>query len=354
MPREPPTPEEIEQRRQLAKTLVLPPGMLKAEYKRQKRQQLWEEGKEAYRRQKRQRKKAAERRQKELGLKPPKRFPPREQKPQTTGFVFDCAFDDLMNQREIVSLSNQIARAYLARRFCQYQVPLTIAHFDQRLKTRFENDLTDSHYWKGVEFSEKPIEELYDLAQVTYLTADTDEVIEELAPNHTYVIGGIVDKNRHKSLCVDKAQKLGIKVGRLPLDKYITINGRSVLATLHVFEICCRWIECRDWEKAFNEVLPPRRLHKGENGENGENGEETGETETGETETGEIGGDEDGEETNEADETNETETTQLGSNMVESKTEPNQKGGDQMEPTVAEPTVAEPTQAEPTQAEPTD
>ncbi|EGW32863.1 uncharacterized protein SPAPADRAFT_60204 [Spathaspora passalidarum NRRL Y-27907] len=273
----PPTPEEIEERRKLKQLEVIPEGMSKSEWKRQLKSQKWQETKEQYREFQRAKKKAQRQRSKER-----KRNAEAEEEtnyhsikkskvmlgkqiPTGVTCIFDCEFDELMNQKEIVSMSNQISRSYSAMRHCEYDLKLKITSFNKNLKKRFDDDVSQYKLWKGIEFnSQQNISDLIteeNKSQFVYLTADTDEVIEELLPNHTYIIGGIVDKNRHKQLCLKKAQELGLKVGKLPIDKFIEMNGRHVLATSHVYELCCKWFENgKDWGKAFNEVLPPRKV----------------------------------------------------------------------------------------------
>lgn len=265
--------------------VVVPEGMTKREYKRQLKQQRWEETKDEYKQKKREKKKAARDRRKERireaeangetseemqnyhQMKRAK-VAPKEQIGTDVKIIMDCEFDSLMNDKEIVSLSNQITRAYSAKKHSLYDVQLDITSFNKNLKKRFEKAIPQYNKWTNVKFVENekledilPMDDAEALSKCVYLTADTDEVIDTLEPHHTYIIGGIVDKNRYKNLCLNKAKELGLKIGRLPIDKFIQMNGRQVLATSHVFELCCKWFENdKDWGAAFNEVLPPRKV----------------------------------------------------------------------------------------------
>ena len=94
---------------------------------------------------------------------------------------------------------------------------------------------------------------------IVYLTSDSPNILDVLSPYTTYIIGGIVDKNRHKGLCYKRACSRGIPTAKLPIGEYMIIQSRTVLATNHVMEIMLRWLEDGDWGKAFMKVIPKRK-----------------------------------------------------------------------------------------------
>jgi tRNA (guanine9-N1)-methyltransferase len=53
------------------------------------------------------------------------------------------------------------------------------------------------------------------------LTADSENTLKTLDKSKAYIIGGIVDRNRYKSLTLDKANKDGIAHAKLPIQDYI-------------------------------------------------------------------------------------------------------------------------------------
>lgn len=305
---------EVPERSAKRQKVDIPEGMSKNAWKKIQKQKRWEEQKDDYRLKRKEKKKAARVRKAERKANgadldnnyhlQAKKALPQSQKPSGVKIIMDCEFDDLMSDKEIVSMSNQITRCYSAKRHADYEVDLVVSSFNKRLKARFEKSVLDYSKWQNMKFKENdtlaeilPSDKLQ-LSKYVYLTADTDNELESLDEDYTYIIGGIVDKNRHKKLCLNKANELGLKVARLPIGKYIEMNGRHVLATSHVYEIMCMWFEMEhSWEKAFNAVLPPRKLKKGTDGENNDEVKESEESDEKNEETVSEESDEKNEET---------------------------------------------------------
>ena len=207
--------------------------------------------------------------------------------------VLDCGFDDLMNDKERKSLSSQVTRSYSDTHKSPFQSHLVVSSFGGPLKERFEGLLEGHHHsWKGVRFLEEdfvqaakqakdwmegessgrlagvfeekaiadqPVDELVRNGEVIYLTSDSPNTLTELRPYSTYIVGGLVDRNRHKGICYKRAMEKGIKTAKLPIGDYMQMASRFVLATNHVVEIMLRWLELGDWGKAFLQVMPKRK-----------------------------------------------------------------------------------------------
>jgi hypothetical protein len=95
---------------------------------------------------------------------------------------------------------------------------------------------------------------------IVYLTADSENIITSLEQGKKYIIGGIVDRNRYKGLCLEKAKSQGIAHAKLPIGEYIKMASRQVLTTNHVVEIMLEWLETKDWKQAFLKVIPQRKM----------------------------------------------------------------------------------------------
>ena len=208
--------------------------------------------------------------------------------------VLDCGFDHLMMDKELKSLGAQITRCYSDNHKAPLQVHLAITSFGGHLKERFDGLLVGQYRsWKNVRFLEGDFVQAADQAkewmreerreklagtlgkeddssaqtsreqgesgEVVYLTSDSPETLTEIRPYSTYIIGGLVDRNRHKGVCYKKAMDRGVRTAKLPIGDYMQMTSRFVLATNHVVEIMLRWLELGDWGKAFTQVMPKRK-----------------------------------------------------------------------------------------------
>jgi len=223
--------------------------------------------------------------------KAPKRQPFRSVQLPIT-FIFDCDFDDLMLEKERISLAAQLTRCYSDNYRAPFKAHLAISSFGGQLKDRFDNVLA-GHYqsWRGVRFLEEDFVEAAEQAkgwmvgdcggklagafavkdgssaeekptearEIIYLSSDSPDTLTELKPYSTYIIGGLVDRNRHKGICYKRAKDRGMKTARLPIGEYMEMTSRFVLATNHVSEIMVKWLELGDWGEAFLKVVPKRK-----------------------------------------------------------------------------------------------
>lgn len=225
-------------------------------------------------------------------------------------FVFDCDFDNLMRDNERVSLASQITRCYSDNKRSKYRAHLTVSSFGGHLRERFDGLLNQVYKsWKGMrfldedfvetaekakewmddtrgkpfkgafakyaDFDDAQIEELKKQGEVVYLSSESDDTLTELKPFSTYIIGGLVDKNREKGICHKRAVQRGIRTAKLPIGDYLEMSSRKVLATNHVNEIMVNWLETGHWGEAFMKVMPKRKggKLKDENGK-GQEGED--------------------------------------------------------------------------------
>jgi tRNA (guanine9-N1)-methyltransferase len=173
--------------------------------------------------------------------------------------VIDCSFEPLMNHIDVRHLCKQLSYCYATnRRMSQcLQFYLTscggqteellnksgLANWDVHRRPEFYMDV----------FADEP------RVNLCYLTSDSPNELEDFDEKTVYIIGGFVDHNHHKSHCYKMALEKKISHGRLPIGKFMHMKTRPVLTVNQVFEIVCKYVECRDWKKAFVNALPKRK-----------------------------------------------------------------------------------------------
>ncbi|OAA73627.1 tRNA m(1)G methyltransferase domain containing protein [Cordyceps fumosorosea ARSEF 2679] len=325
--------------------LQAPEPLSKNALKRARKQQAWEAGREDRRLKRREKRLAhkqkvrTERAALVAGGADPRVVYRRDRPPAAPlvplAIVLDCDFESYMTDKERVSLSSQVTRAYSDNRHASYRAHLWVAGFRGKLAARFDEVLqAQQRHWKGasvfegdfaacaaaaraqmasfqtvtpaseqeeqekvagqhqpaneqlmigalrrslenpapwprdardplpLDEPEPPLDPAF--GDVVYLSSDSPYTLTRLEPGTTYVVGGLVDKNREK----------GIRTARLPIGEYMVMRSRQVLATNHVVAIMLRWLEHEDWGKAFLSVIPKRkggRLREGAaEGEEGE------------------------------------------------------------------------------------
>lgn len=368
-------------------------ALSKNQLKKQRRKAEWEAGREdrkLKRRQKEKEKKARKREQleeehKEIGgtdaVTPVPSTPPAhfQHTRLPIGFIIDCGFDDLMTEKERISLGSQLTRCYSDNSRARWQGYLYVCSWNGQLKERFDTVIRGAYKnWRGIKFTDQTFAETAKFAheamrrhkgeqfagalkryappdstevgdapqidsntqqddpdsqlhttrtepetvnldtvdagatlpshhlhsnapsleplpgETIYLTSDSPYTLTSLHPYTTYIIGGLVDKNRHKGICYKRACDAdglaaqqdaegstgvpsyqteahmgGVKTAKLPIGQYMEMTSRFVLATNHVLDIMLKWLETGDWGEAFLRVVPKRKGGKLKGGSDG-------------------------------------------------------------------------------------
>ena len=286
----------------------------KNQLKKLRKRQEWEAQRET-RKQRRKEKKVAQRERRQQAApdpatpaaaattplpRPAPRRAPSVQLPVT--IVLDCGFDALMTDKERISLASQVTRCYADNARAPYRAHLALAAFGGRLRERFDTVLAGHHRgWKGVRFDERDFAavaaaskawmadpktggqrkgafapppdaaaaaaadpagpETFEDAETVYLTSESPAVLTRLRPGGTYVVGALVDRNRHKGVCYRRAVAAagGVRTARLPIAEHMDMASRVVLTTNHVHEILLAWLATGDWAAALARVMPKRK-----------------------------------------------------------------------------------------------
>lgn len=171
--------------------------------------------------------------------------------------VFDMQFSDLMTEKDLGKCLKQVIRCYSYNRRIPQPVQLHMTSHGGRVQAEMLKH--DGYRNWDFHFKEESYDKLFSLDKIVYLTAESETALETLEQDKAYIIGGLVDHNHHKGLCHARAQEIGVKTARLPIDEFINMKTRKVLTVNHVYEILAEVCQGVSWKDAFMKVLPERK-----------------------------------------------------------------------------------------------
>ena len=176
----------------------------------------------------------------------------------------DLQYEELMSEKELIHLAQQLSRVYGFNRKSSYPCHLTFCHLPKDCKTRqICCDKSEGFANYILNFSEKSLIDTFENRKqdLVYLTPDSDNLLEDIEDNKIYVIGGLVDDSVKKLSSLSFAKDQGLTTAKLPIDKYCSrIEGsfKQILTINQVFEILLNKIQGFSWPQVFSQSLPSR------------------------------------------------------------------------------------------------
>lgn len=166
-----------------------------------------------------------------------------------------------MKYKEMKSLVVQIAFCYGLNRRIKQPFNYHLCGYTNDLKFEFER--MGSKYWH-VNLHENYFYENENLMKykndLIYLSPDSPNTLEDFADNAVFIVGGFVDKPVSKNRTLFKANELGIKTAKLPLENYVDDIKNNVLNINTVVEILANFQQTKNWKTSIESVLPKRMI----------------------------------------------------------------------------------------------
>ncbi|KAK2194951.1 bifunctional tRNA methyltransferase TRMD-TRM10-type domain/tRNA (guanine(9)-N(1))-methyltransferase TRM10-TRM10A/tRNA (guanine-N1-)-methyltransferase [Babesia duncani] len=174
--------------------------------------------------------------------------------------VIDCDFGSYESEKEIKSLANQIAQAYGFNQRAEYPMNLIICGIEKDgALDKCLSKMSGIENWQ-CRIDYRKLEHMFNPDHLVYLSADSNEVLYNLSPCETYVIGGIVDRNRLKGITRSKARNLNIQCKRLAIKEHVNLSKSHILSTSAVFHALVLFHSFKDWTKALESAIPKRKF----------------------------------------------------------------------------------------------
>lgn len=178
--------------------------------------------------------------------------------------VVDCSYDSHMTLREAMDCGKQLTYMFSENRAHDNPFDLYLCNAVRESNTmkqfvKFIPTLYDPDF--PINITEKHYLDIFPKANVVYLTPHCREEMREFDHDAVYIIGAMVDKANNEPLSLAKAKREGLKMEKLPLDRYLLwgAGGSKSLTLNQVIKILLDIRATGSWDKALQHV-PRRKL----------------------------------------------------------------------------------------------
>eukprot|EP00210_Caulerpa_lentillifera_P007285 g6964.t1 len=186
--------------------------------------------------------------------------------------VTDLSLVHLMTDKEARSLCRQLTIAYAENKRSLKPFHLYFTSFTGAFKDLFEEKTPTFTNWKA-DFLEESYLQVFEEEKesLLYLTPDSKHDLSEytvtedqkpapLSHDSILIVGGLIDRNRHKNACLKQAKEQNLRTACLPLHLLEgTTKGSNVLTTNQCIEILIKYQEQLNWKSAIASVFPQRK-----------------------------------------------------------------------------------------------
>ncbi|XP_058053819.1 mitochondrial ribonuclease P protein 1 homolog [Anopheles bellator] len=174
--------------------------------------------------------------------------------------VIDCSYDDYMNDKEMRNTAKQLMLSFAVNR--AHPEPFNVHHcnanFRKTTMHALEKHLGQMHQPEfPFNVTEQSYMEMFPKERLVYLTPHCKTDLEEFNPDDIYIVGAMVDKTSQEAVSLGKAKKLGLRMARLPLDRYFQFKSGKSLTIDQMMQIMLELKMSNNFERALRHV--PRR-----------------------------------------------------------------------------------------------
>ncbi|XP_063822919.1 mitochondrial ribonuclease P protein 1 homolog isoform X2 [Ostrinia nubilalis] len=178
--------------------------------------------------------------------------------------VIDCSYEEHMVLRETINSAKQLTLLFGDNRL--HKDPFDLHLCNVNLKGDFMRQLRKNipsleEPWFPLHIHTKSYLDVFPKDKLVYLTPHCREELTEFDHDAIYIIGCMVDKVNNEPLSLAKAKKDGVKMAKLPLDRFMewAPGSKKNLNVNHMVPILSDLKISGDWEFALRHV-PRRKL----------------------------------------------------------------------------------------------
>lgn len=185
--------------------------------------------------------------------------------PDKIKVVIDCGYVNIMMAKEVCKLVTQIGRSYgINKKMGQpFQLYLSRLSKDGVVVQECQRQLMGFDSFPIIQLEEHPCE-LFDCNKLIYLTPDAKEELLTLEQDKVYIIGGLVDEQINKRVCLEHARSKKIATAKLPIKRFMVNpspkhSANMILTINQVMEVLTMIRHGHQWPQALAECIPKRK-----------------------------------------------------------------------------------------------
>ncbi|CAH2989270.1 unnamed protein product [Chilo suppressalis] len=178
--------------------------------------------------------------------------------------VIDCSYEEHMVYRETVNAAKQMTFVFADNKIHKDPFDIHLCNVNDKgefMKHLRKNIPPIDESWFPLNIHSQSYLDLFPKNKLVYLTPHCREELTTFDYDNIYIIGCMVDKINNEPLSLAKAKKDGIKMAKLPLDRYLewAPGSKKNLNINHMVPILADLRLTKDWEFALRHI-PRRKL----------------------------------------------------------------------------------------------
>ncbi|XP_032529017.2 mitochondrial ribonuclease P protein 1 homolog isoform X1 [Danaus plexippus] len=178
--------------------------------------------------------------------------------------VIDCSYEENMVWRETMNAAKQMTFVFGDNRIHKQPFNLHLCNVNlngEFMKQLHKNIPSIDEPWFPLNIHTKSYLDVFPKEKLVYLTPHCREELTSFNPDDVYIIGCMVDKMNNEPLSLARAKRDGLRMAKLPLDRYLewAPGSKKNLNINHMVPILLDLNFTGDWEYALRHV-PRRKL----------------------------------------------------------------------------------------------
>ncbi|XP_047525609.1 mitochondrial ribonuclease P protein 1 homolog [Pieris napi] len=178
--------------------------------------------------------------------------------------IIDCSYEEHMVNREILNAAKQLTYVFGDNRLHKEPFNLHLCNVNKEGKfmEQFKKNVPSlEEPWFPLNIHTKSYLDLFPKDKLVYLTPHCREELTYFDHDAVYIIGCMVDKMNNEPHSLAKAKRDGIKMAKLPLDRYLewAPGSKKNLNINHMIPILLDLKSTGDWDYSLRHI-PRRKL----------------------------------------------------------------------------------------------